>query len=200
METLRKELPHALDCFSNFNFTLSGQTTTVTLFKTCNFTIKIVAHTHSLPITSHSFPSMAVVAITTGADFLKVEPLNGNLRRINSSSEETAVDIDEDIAVASDKENGNFIEVSVIGRSVIRHNIIDLDKSTRDRMTQAPPTFDLSPRVVLAQAIDTATFLSMMLYLGKLGSNIPAAVAAGQSGVWPTLFVIAKSLNYCKSF
>lgn len=143
---------------------------------------------------------MAAAAITTGADFLKVDPLNGNLRRINSSSEETAVDLDEDTAVASDEENGKVIEVSGIGRSVIRHNIIDLDKPTENRITQTPPTFDLSPRVVLAQAVDTATFLSMMLYLGKLGSNIPAAVAAGQSGVWPTLFVIAKTVNYCETF
>ena len=141
---------------------------------------------------------MAAVAVTTGADFLKSGPLDGNLRRINSSSEETAVDLDEDTAVASDDENAKDIEVSITGRSVIRPKIIDLDKSTEDRINKTPPTFDLRPRVVLAQAVDTATFVSMMLYLGKLASNIPSAAVAGQSWAWPALFVTAKTLNYCE--
>lgn len=141
---------------------------------------------------------MAAAAVTTGADFLKSGPLDGNLRRINSSSEETAVDLDDDTAVASDDENAKDIEVSINGRSVIRPKIIDLDKPTEDRINQTPPTFDLRPRVLLVQAVDTATFVSMILYLGKLASNIPSAAAAGQSWMWPTLFATAKTLNYCE--
>lgn len=141
---------------------------------------------------------MAAAVTTTGADFLKSDPVDGNLRRINSSSEETAVDLDEDTAIASEDENTKDLQVSINGRAVIRPKIIDLDNPTEDRTSQTSPTFDLSPRFLLAQAVDTATFMSMMLYLGKLASNVPSAVAAGQSGVWPTLFVMAKTLNYCE--
>jgi hypothetical protein len=157
---------------------------------------------HSLLITTNapvSCPSMAAAAVTTGADFLKSGPLDGNLRCINSSSEETAVDPDDDTAVASDNENAKDIEVSINGRSVIRHRILDLDKPTEDRINKTPPTFDLRPQVVLAQAVDTATLVAMMLYLGKLASSIPSAAAAGQSWVWPALFVTAKTLNYCET-
>lgn len=143
---------------------------------------------------------MAAGAITTGADFLKLGQPDGNLRRINSSSEETAVDLDEYTAVACDDEKEKVIDVSFNRRSANRPKIIDLDNSTRDLSNRTTPSFDLHPRVVLAQAVDAGTFVSMMIYLGKLASDIPSAAATGQSWLWPTLFVIAKTCNYCENF
>ena len=137
-------------------------------------------------------------ASTTGVDFLKSGPLDGNLRRINSSSEETAVDFDADTAMTSYDEKAQDIKVSINGRPANRPKIIDIDNPTGARIKQQPPSFDFSPPVVLGQAVDTATFVALMLYLGKLTSIIPSAAAAGQSWLWPTLFVTAKVCNYSK--
>ena len=187
-----------LNYYSPSTFILSfGQTTTHHSFHNLQLYFQNSCHTHYL-LLSWSIPEMAAAATTTGTDFLKSGLLDGNPRRIVSSSEETAVDLDEDTAVASVDGKGKDIDVSINGQSANRPNIIDLDDPTGGRINQTSPAFDLSPRAILAQAVDTATFLSMVLYLGKLASIIPSAAAAGQGWLWPTLFITAKTCNYCK--
>lgn len=196
-KTSRKERPTTSTIIHPRPSYSPGQTNTHHSFENLHVYFQNRCHTHYL-LLSRSFADMAPAAITTGADFLKSGPLDGNLRRVISSSETTVVDLDEHMEVASDDEKGKNIDVSINGQSANRPNIIDLDDPQGYHIKQTSTAFDLSPRAVLAQAVDTATFVSMLLYLGKLAGNIPSAAAAGQGWLWPTLFVTAKVCNYCK--
>ena len=169
--------------------------TSVTHYKNSTFAISGIVHTH-YSITPLLLRRMSAAgATTTGADFLKSGRLDGNLRRVNSS---------EDTAVASDNESVGDLngdgdtdpQVEILGPQGT-YDVATLSvEAKEDFINRSPPPISLPP--CLAQVVDSGTFLAMMAYFGTIAFFIPSAVAAGQSPIWPTLFIASKALNYCK--
>lgn len=132
--------------------------------------------------------------VATGADFLQRENLDGNLRRVNSSSgEDTLIDLEEHVVEGTIYETDRHAGDKKL---IPQYRLVAHGSDAQNPIQTSPPTINLSP--ILAQAIDTGTGLALGMYLGTLCYMLPSTFAIGRSPLGPSLFIVAKSLNYGK--